>query len=165
MKTIKLLNILIVALIIIFLALNIFQIYYFINIYILKGLKYDFDFNGLNSNPINFYTKFAVVLNILNTSVILYSLTKLKKLIFLFEKKIYFDQLIINYLKNIGSLFLVATVLRIISLVIYELVNEKNLNNIKFDFVYLLLISLMFFLIGEIFVIAKTQKEENELTI
>lgn len=122
--------------------------------------------NGVEITVVDQQTKILLVFVVLATLVILYSLFLFRKILNSFQKRKIFDLEVIKNCNTIGILLLISSLLSgvpafIIKLLKKEAGFEMGLN----PFVMLFCLGLFFMVLSEVFTIAKTQKEENELTI
>jgi hypothetical protein len=98
-----------------------------------------------------------------------YGIYQLRQLLRLFEKRMIFEQATIWLLNQIGGGFLISSVLGGIALFVY---NSFHRGSASLDFssgfssfLFTMSLGLFFMVLGEVFNIAKTMKEENELTV
>lgn len=114
----------------------------------------------------NSFGKLALVINVFNFSLLLYSLYFFRKLLNSFVKRMIFEEEICFLLDKIGKLIIVSSVVQLCSDFITKLSNHRV--GIEFGygpFLYLLALGLFFKVLSEVFTIGKRMKDENELTI
>lgn len=112
------------------------------------------------------FGKIALVINVFNFGLLLYALYFFRKLLSSFLKRIIFEDTICLLLSKIGNLVILASFIQLFSDFITKL--SKHEVGIEFGygpFLYMLVLGLFFKVLSEVFKIAKTMKEENELTI
>lgn len=114
----------------------------------------------------NSFGKLALVINVFNFSLLLYSLYFFRKLLNSFVKRMIFEEEICFLLDKIGKLIIVSSIVQLCSDFITKLSNHRV--GIEFGygpFLYLLALGLFFKVLSEVFTIGKRMKDENELTI
>lgn len=122
--------------------------------------------NGVEISVVDQQTKILLVFIILAALLILYSIFLFRKILRSFQRKKIFDLDVIKNFNRIGISLIIAALLSgipafLIKLLKKEVSFELGLNS----FVMLFCLGLFFMVLSEVFMIAKTQKEENELTI
>ncbi|WP_339839820.1 DUF2975 domain-containing protein [uncultured Flavobacterium sp.] len=122
--------------------------------------------NGVEISVVDQQTKILLVFIILAALLILYSIFLFRKILRSFQRKKIFTLEVIKNFNIIGILLLFSSLLSGIPAFILKLLKkeagfEMGLN----PFVMLFCLGLFFMVLSEVFMIAKTQKEENELTI
>ena len=122
--------------------------------------------NGVEISVVDQQTKILLVFIILAALLILYSIFLFRKILRSFQRKQIFTLEVIKNFNVIGILLLFSSLLSGIPAFILKLLKkeagfEMGLN----PFVMLFCLGLFFMVLSEVFMIAKTQKEENELTI
>ena len=114
--------------------------------------------------------KIVVFANLISGFLFLYSIYLLRKVVALFQKREIFTSIVIDCFSKIGNCIIASAVISSISLIVYKAV-ENSYAGIVIDFggydSFLIAVSLglFFMVISEIFKIAKSMKEESELTI
>ncbi|MEC5164906.1 hypothetical protein RCH18_000628 [Flavobacterium sp. PL11] len=122
----------------------------------------------INTNSI--IAKVTVVANLVSGFLFLYSIYLLRKVVSLFQKKEIFTTIVIDSFSKIGSCIIASALISSISVLVYKAV-EKSFTRISLDFggydslLIAVSLGLFFMVISEIFKIAKSIKEESELTI
>ena len=121
--------------------------------------------NGTTLEVVDFKSKLIFVFLIISASLIIYGLFLFRKLLRLFQLRVIFDSEIVMLLKRIGFVIILSAFLGGIPNFISELLN----NNISLSlglnpFVLLFSLGLFFLVLSEVFTIAKSIKEENDLT-
>ncbi|MEO5777916.1 MAG: DUF2975 domain-containing protein [Flavobacterium sp.] len=114
----------------------------------------------------NGFGKIALVINVLNFSLLLYSLYFFRKLLTQFKKRMIFETEICFLLDKIGRLIILASIVQLFADFTGKLSYDKV--GIEFGygpFLYLLALGLFFKVLSEVFTIGRKMKEENELTI
>ena len=129
----------------------------------------DFTINEIPIKTMSLGTKFYLFLYfLLNGTLSMYCLSLFRKVIDLFKNKKPFDSLVIIHFQNIGTVLIFLTIVNLIYFFIYDLIKitEKG-GKFLFPFSLFLFLALGFFFIilSEVFKIAKTAKQENNLTI
>jgi len=99
-----------------------------------------------------------------------YAIYLLKQTLFLFSKKVIFDDRVIKFLDQTGKAFLIASVLWIIPPFVFRTISqghvEAGLGFSGFDSgLFTISLGLFFIVLSEVFLIAKNIKEENDLTL
>ena len=122
--------------------------------------------NGVEITVLYLNAKIVLFFTTLSYIVVMYGLYLFKKLLQLFQLKIIFDDQIIFHFKRIGNLLIISGFLSGIPAFFYKVAQGE----IKIDFganpfLYLISLGLFFMVLSEVFKIAKTMKEENDLTI
>lgn len=122
--------------------------------------------NGVEIIVIDIQTKILLVCIVLSALLILYSLYIFRKLLNSFQRRRIFDLEVIKNFNMIGILLLISSLLSGVPAFIIKLLKrEVSLDMGLNPFVMLFCLGLFFMVLSEVFLIAKTQKEENELTI
>ena len=130
----------------------------------------DIEIRGQKILNHNTFTKTIVTINVISSLVFLYSIYLLRKVIVLFQKREIFNDEVVRLLNLIGKLIVASSIISSFSIYFYNMI-ERNHLGISLDFgsYYSFLISvslgLFFMVISEVFKIAKTMKEENDLMI
>lgn len=115
-------------------------------------------------------SKAIVVVNIIGSLLFLYSIYLLRKVVNLFQKREIFNDEVVRLFNLIGKLIVASSIIGSFSIFMYNII-ERNHLGISLDFgsydSFLISVSLglFFMVISEVFKIAKTLKEENDLTI
>jgi hypothetical protein len=122
--------------------------------------------NGIEITILDLNAKLALFIATASYIVIIYSLFLFRKLLHLFQLKIIFDETTIFYLNRIGGLFIISGLLSGIPAFFFKLAEREIKIEIGSDsLLYLISLGLFFMVLSEVFKIAKTMKEENELTV
>jgi len=122
--------------------------------------------NGIEITVLDLNAKLALFIATASYIVIIYSLFLFRKLLHLFQLKIIFDEKTIFYLNRIGGLFIISGLLSGIPAFFFKLAEREIKIEIGSDsLLYLISLGLFFMVLSEVFKIAKTMKEENELTV
>ena len=122
--------------------------------------------NGVEITVLDLTTKIVLFFVTISYFVLLYSIFLFKKLLSLFQKRIIFDYDVIKYLNQIGISFVVSAFLVGIPSLVYKIHTRKiGIEIGDSPFLYLVSLGLFFMVLSEVFKIAKTMKEENELTV
>ncbi|WP_338409062.1 DUF2975 domain-containing protein [uncultured Flavobacterium sp.] len=122
--------------------------------------------NGIEVNVISIQTKVLLIFMTFAALLIVYCLFLFRNILRLFQRVKIFDLEVIKSFHVIGVLLLISAFLAgVPSFVIRVLKKEVNLEIGVNPFVILFCLGLFFMVLSEVFIIAKKQKEENELTI
>lgn len=130
----------------------------------------DMEIRGQKILNHNTFTKTIVTINVISSLVFLYSIYLLRKVIVLFQKREIFNDEVVRLLNLIGKLIVASSIISSFSIYFYNMI-ERNHLGISLDFgsydSFLISVSLglFFMVISEVFKIAKTMKEENDLMI
>ncbi len=130
----------------------------------------DIEIRGQKILNHNTFTKTIVTINVISSLVFLYSIYLLRKVIVLFQKREIFNDEVVRLLNLIGKLIVASSIISSFSIYFYNMI-ERNHLGISLDFgsydSFLISVSLglFFMVISEVFKIAKTMKEENDLMI
>jgi hypothetical protein len=123
--------------------------------------------NSINFNQNNRFSKVLFVISILNYVLIIAALYFFRKILNHFIRIKIFEETVITSFKKTGNLLIVSGLISLIVSVIGEMYfNEKV--SISFGLnqhLILICLGLFFLILGEIFKIAKSAKQENDLTI
>ena len=125
---------------------------------------------GQEISSFTFFSKVIVFVNLVSGLLFLYSIYLLRKVVALFQNKEIFNSEVVRMFNLIGKLIIVSSVMSSSSLFTYNVVEKSHFGlSIDFgsydSFLISLSIGLFFMVISEIFKIAATLKNENELTI
>ena len=125
---------------------------------------------GQEISRFTFFSKVIVFINVVSGLLFLYSIYLLRKVVALFQKKEIFNPEVVRMFNLIGTLLIVSSVMSSSSLYGYNIIERSHLSlSIDFgsydSFLISLSIGLFFMVISEVFKIATTLKNENELTI
>jgi magnesium-transporting ATPase (P-type) len=131
-----------------------------------KPLDIPIKLNGLEIEVKDLQTKVLLIFIVLAALLIFYCVFLFRKTLSSFQRKKIFDLDVIKNFNRIGILLIISALLSgipafIIKLLKKEVSFELGLNS----FVMLFCLGLFFMVLSEVFMIAKKQKEENELTI
>jgi hypothetical protein len=114
----------------------------------------------------NNFGKIALVINVFNFVLLLYSLYFFRKLLRLFVKRMIFEEKICFLLDKIGTLVIMASIVQLFADFTTKLSHNKVGIELGYGpFLYLLALGLFFKVLSEVFTIGRKMKEENELTI
>ncbi len=122
--------------------------------------------SGVEITVVDQQTKILLVFIVLAALLILYSLYLFRKILHSFQRTKIFDLEVIKNFNTIGILLLISSILSGIPAFIIKLLKKEAGFEMGINpFVMLFCLGLFFMVLSEVFMIAKTQKEENELTI
>lgn len=126
--------------------------------------------NGERVTIIDLITKVILTFFVVAYCFFVYGIFLLRKVLNLFSKRIIFDNIVIHFLNKIGISFLIASLFTSIPLFIYNVTHKTNNPDIEFgggfsSFLFTASLGLFFMVLSEVFSVAKSMKEENELTI
>lgn len=116
------------------------------------------------------FSKAIVFVNVVSSLLFLYSIYLLRKVVILFQRREIFNDEVVRLFNLIGKLIVASSIISSFSIFFYNMI-ERNHLGLSLDFgsydSFLISVSLglFFMVISEIFKIAKTMKEENELTV
>lgn len=142
----------------------------FLLIVIIMPTKVPFNFNGHSLNAGHFEVAFLVATILAGHCLFTYGIYLLKKTLALFEKKRFFDAGVITFFDQSGKAFIAAGMLWIVPPFFYRLLAENTLeisaefSGISLPF-FVLCFGFFLMVLSEIFLVAKTMKEENDLTV
>lgn len=112
------------------------------------------------------FGKIALVINVINFGLFLYSLYFFRKLLSDFKKRMIFETEICALLDKIGYLVIISSIIQLFSDFVTKLSHNEVGIEFGYDpFLYLLALGLFFKVLSEVFTVGKKMKEENELTI
>ncbi len=121
--------------------------------------------NGTILEVVDLRTKVLFGFLCISASLIIYGLFLFRKLLRLFQLKIIFDLEIVILMKRLGFVIILSALLGGIPNFILEIVkNNISLSLGLNPFVLLFSLGLFFLVLSEVFTIAKSIKEENDLT-
>lgn len=128
--------------------------------------KMNIDFFGIQIKEFTIYTRIAMILPLITYLASIYCLYLFKKTIKNISQLSLFDDLNIKYFNTIGILLLVIALVEGISSFLFRLSeSELKLDFSLSPFLITVILGLFFMVLIEIFKIAKSAKDENELTI
>lgn len=115
-------------------------------------------------------SKVLIVINLLCGIAFLYSIYLLRKAVYLFQKRVIFNDQVVQIFNLIGKLIIASSLISNLSIVVYQIIEktrvELSLDFGGFDsFLISICLGLFFMVISSVFKIAINLKEENELTI
>lgn len=116
------------------------------------------------------FSKLIVFVNVIGSLLFLYSIYLLRKVVVLFQKREVFNDEVIRLFNLIGKLIVISSIIGSFSIFLYNTI-ERNHLGLSLDFgsydSFLISVSLglFFMVISEVFKVAKTMKEENDLTV
>jgi hypothetical protein len=125
--------------------------------------------NGKILLAVDLTTKIILTFMVIAYCFFVYGIYHLKKVLDLFSKRIIFDESIILLLHQIGLNFILASLFTGLPLLFYKIIHEGNIG-IEFgggfsSFLFTSSLGLFFMVLSDVFKVAKTMKEENELTV
>lgn len=130
-----------------------------------EPLDIPIEINGTNLEVVDFKSKLIFVFLIISASLIIYGLFLFRKLLRLFQLRIIFDEEIVTLLKRLGFVITSSALLGGIPNFVSELMeNTISLSLGINPFILLFSLGLFFLVLSEVFTIAKSIKEENDLT-
>ena len=130
-----------------------------------EPLDIPIEINGTTLEVVDFKSKLIFAFLIISASLIIYGLFLFRKLLRLFQLKIIFDLEIVILMKRLGFVIILSALLGGIPNFILEIVkNNISLSLGLNPFVLLFSLGLFFLVLSEVFTIAKSIKEENDLT-
>jgi hypothetical protein len=126
--------------------------------------------NGHEIAPDNLSSILIIVVDVFTGLLFLFSVYLLRKVVEHFQKRDIFNPKVIKYFNLIGKLIICSSLISNLSQFIFDMVNhdhiELSLSFGSYDsFLISISLGLFFMVISEIFKIAASMKEENELTI
>jgi EamA domain-containing membrane protein RarD len=125
---------------------------------------------GQEMVPNNLLSKLIIFVNAFTGLLFLFSIYLLRKVVDHFQKRDIFNPDVIKHFNLIGKLIISSSLLSNLSLFIYNMVNQDHIElSLGFgsydSFLISISLGLFFMVISEIFKIAASLKEENELTV
>lgn len=121
--------------------------------------------NGTILEVVDFQSKLLFIFIIISAFLIIYGIFLFRKLLRLFQLKVIFDTEVVFLLKKIGFVIILSALFGGIPNFIHEIIkNNISLNLGLNPFVLLFSLGLFFLVLSEVFTIAKSIKEENDLT-
>jgi len=131
-----------------------------------ESLNIPIKINGLEVNITDINSKILLLFLILSSLFLIYGLFLFRKVLRLFQQRRIFDFEVINGFKKIGFTLVISSLLSGIPDFILKIINREATFEIGLSpFVMIFCLGLFFLVLSEVFIIAKNQKEENELTI
>ena len=126
--------------------------------------------NGERILVVDLMTKIILTLGIVSYCFFVYGIYLLRKVLHMFSKRIIFDDSIILLLDKIGKSFLTASIFTSVPLLVYNVTHKTDHPDFEFgggfsSFLFTASLGLFFMVLSEVFKIAKSMKDENELTI
>lgn len=143
-------------------------LFFFIGYLLISNEPFDIPIkmNGVEITVLDINAKLVLFFATISYIVILFGLHLMKKLLRLFQLKIIFDEKTISYLNRIGNLFIISGFLSGVPVFFYKIAQGEIKIEIGANpFLYLISLGLFFMVLSEVFKMAKTMKEENELTV
>ena len=114
-------------------------------------------------------SKIMLLMVVISYFIFCYGAWLFRKVLILFQKRIIFDDSVILLLHKIGVCFLSSTILATLSVFYFDIYNKPkvfvNFGGGFGSFLFMASVALFFMVLGEVFKISKTIKDENELTI
>ncbi|HLF52351.1 DUF2975 domain-containing protein [Flavobacterium sp.] len=141
---------------------------FFIGFLLISDESFDFPIkmNGIEITVLDLNAKVVLFFGALSYLALIYSLYFMKKLLSLFQSRIIFDEKVIKYFNKIGNLFIISAFLAGVPTFIYKIITREIGLEIGYNpFLYLVSLGLFFMVLSEVFKMAKTMKDENELTV
>ncbi len=141
-----------------------FSIFIFINNDIIKT---PFEFNGSELEAPEIYIKILIVLLIMLTFIVIYCFYLFRKTLRYFQRRKPFDEFVIFTFNKTGYLLIFSGISSGVLIFVFQLLFESRvrLNLGLSPYLFIIVLGLFFMVLSEIFKIAKTAKEENDLTI
>lgn len=143
-------------------------IFLFLSGYVIFGNE-SFDLpikiNGNELVVVDLNSKIILVCFMISSLLIIYSLYLFKQLLRLFQLKIIFDLQVVQLLNKIGVILIFSAIISGVSGFIFNFL-KRNIS-LSFELnsnVLLFSLGLFFIILSEVFTIAKSLKEENDLT-
>lgn len=103
---------------------------------------------------------------LLKGCITIYTIYMFREILESFSKKIFFDDMVIKYFDRIGKCLLCLLLLEELPTLITSIYNCKlNLSIPPLYILFILIVSLFFMVLSEVFKTAKNLREENDLTI
>ena len=140
----------------------------FLSVFIFFGNK-PFDvpikINGSELVVVDLKSKIILAFLMISSLLIIYALYLFKKLLRLFQLKIIFDLQVVHLLNKIGFILVSSAVISVISGFIFNYL-KRNIS-LSFELnsnVLLFSLGLFFLILAEVFTIAKSHKDEIDLT-
>ena len=131
-----------------------------------KPIDIPLQISGNNIELDTVTSKIAFVLALLNYGLGIYILYLFQKLLNQFYKKLIFEDICYDLLREIGKLILYSAFIYLLCEFLIQISKDKV--SIQFGygpFIYLIGIGLFFKVLAEVFKVGKRLKEQNELTI
>lgn len=142
-----------------------FIIFYGCSFFNSEPLDIPIKINGTILEVVDLKTKVLFGFLCLSASLIIYGLFLFRKLLRLFQLRIIFDMEIVSLMKRLGFVIILSALLGGIPNFILEIIkNNISLSLGLNPFVLLFSLGLFFLVLSEVFTIAKSKKEENDLT-
>lgn len=126
-----------------------------------------FDFFGRSLNANHFEVVFLLATVLLGHSAFTYGIYLFRKTLDLFAKKKFFNAEVITLFDQSGKAFIAAGMLWIVPPFFYQLL-ANNEFSVGIDLgvpFFAIALGFFFMVLSEIFLVAKAQKEENDLTV
>ena len=125
---------------------------------------------GLEISSNSILAKVVIFINVISGLLFFYSIYLLRKVVLLFQNRKIFNYEIVRLFNLIGILIIISSVLSTFSMFVYNAIERNHLGlSIDFgsydSFLISVSIGLFFTVISEIFKIATSIKEENDLMI
>ena len=148
----------------IILAITFISVYMFIEPSILEGLLKINDANIINNGG---FIKIGLLLLFTIVLIVIYCFYLFRKTLRYFRKRNPFNNFIIESYKKIGNLLIISGITATILFFIFKLLIESKFEiNLGFSpYLFITCLGLFFLVLSEVFKIAKTAKQENDLTI
>jgi hypothetical protein len=121
--------------------------------------------NGNILEVVDLESKIVLAFFVISSLLIIYAIYLFKQLLRLFQLKVIFDLQVVQLLNKIGFVLISSAVISGVSGFIFDILKHRislsfdlNPNILQFS------LGLFFLILGEVFTIAKSIKEENDLT-
>lgn len=136
-------------------------------IFISDGFDLPINMNGIEVKAIDLPSKVVMSFVMLSFLLVFYNIYLFKKILRYFQKLKIFDAFVIYTLNKMGLLFIISAFLSGMPTLIYRLLymNEYKLAIGFSPFLLLLSLGLFLMILSEVFKVAKSAKEDSELTI
>jgi len=130
-----------------------------------SSMDYAYTINGLKiEGPISIPMKIAIGISVFSGILLVYALYLFRENTRLFVKKKFFSLKVITNFHNIGICLISYSLIQFFIYFVFYAVSETKATSYHFK-LYGLLYGFFFFVIADIFKLAKQEEEENKLTI
>ena len=121
--------------------------------------------NGAELEVVDLKSKIVLACFMASSLLIIYALYLFKKLLCLFQLKIIFDLQVVQLLNKIGFIFISSALISGVSGFVFNFLKRHVSLSLELNSnVLLFSLGLFFLILSEVFTIAKSLKEENDLT-
>jgi len=126
-----------------------------------------FEINGVPAKDLTIELHILGFIMLIGFTAFIYALYLFKQTLTLFEKRKIFDAAVIKNLDQTGKAIIAGYLICAVPMFLYNMTTDeiKIDLNISFESVFILGLGLFFIVLSEIFLMAKTMKEENDLTV